>query len=660
MEVWEISRGHLLKKFSAGVNYTVHTCGQKQLLLSFCNLSNTPSFYIHLTKVFVASIFMTVIELNRVSYKYRTDEKRSILALDNVSLKLKEGESVAIIGSNGSGKTTLVKLLNALILPQTGEVRVDGLDTQDKNSQKLIRQKVGMVFQNPDNQIISTSVEREIAFGLENLNLPYQEMRTRVQRALKYFNLERYRSHPPHKLSGGEKQKVTLAAVLSMQPKYLILDEPTSLLDPLGKREVLSLIQMLSEEKNVTVIHITQFPEEAVTADRVLVMHQGKIMLDGPPVEIFKQKEELERIGLGVPFTVKIASALKQKGWHFEDECLTSDDLINQLVQTIESRKMKLRGVAADSGQWTVDGYQPAADSGQSTCPERRRRTADEGSSQISMNEASCLYDQGLPTARKALDRINMHLKKGEFVGLIGPTGSGKSTLVQHLNGLLLPTSGEVWIEGMNLTDKNADLKKIRQKVGLVFQFPELQLFEDIVYNDIAFGPKNLDLSKEEVDFRVRESMEKVGLDFEQFAFRSPFSLSGGEQRKAAIAGILALKPEILVLDEPTCGLDAKSTREIKKLLKELNSAGVTIILISHNMDLIAQLAQKIILLDQGKLLAFCDKEEFFKDINRIKAVGLNLPQVVELTWKLREKGIEVERQIFTEGELLTFFADRF
>jgi len=320
------------------------------------------------------------------------------------------------------------------------------------------------------------------------------------------------------------------------------------------------------------------------------------------------------------------------------------DELVNQLVQTIESTKVRLRDVAAVSGRRTVDDTAP----------------------QISMKKVSYLYDQGLPTARKALDGVNLQIKKGEFVGLIGPTGSGKSTLVQHLNRLLFPTSGEVWIEEINLKDKSAgskfgsvDLKRIRQKVGLVFQFPELQLFEDTVYHDIAFGPKNLNLSEEEIDSRVRESMEKVGLDFEQFAFRSPFSLSGGEQRKVAIAGILALKPEILILDEPTCGLDAKSTREIKKLLKELNSGGVTIILISHNMDLIAQLAQKIILLDQGKLLAFSDKEEFFKDADRIRAVGLDLPQVVELVWKLREKGIEIERHVFTEGELLAFFEDR-
>jgi energy-coupling factor transport system ATP-binding protein len=273
------------------------------------------------------------------------------------------------------------------------------------------------------------------------------------------------------------------------------------------------------------------------------------------------------------------------------------------------------------------------------------------------VKKASFLYDQGLPTERKALDRINLEINKGDFVGLIGPTGSGKSTLVQHLNGLLLPTSGEVIVEGENLKDKSADLKRIRQKVGLVFQFPERQLFEDTVYEDIAFGPKNLGLSEKETDARVKESMRDVGLEFGQFAHRSPFFLSGGEQRKAAIAGILALKPEILVLDEPTCGLDAKSTKEIKKLLKELNSAGTTIILISHNMDLIAELAQKIILLDSGKLLAFNSRADLFKRRDGIEALGLDFPKAVEVIRLLGERGIDVGGQVFGEEELLDYLA---
>ncbi|MGB2982161.1 MAG: energy-coupling factor transporter ATPase, partial [Candidatus Zixiibacteriota bacterium] len=610
-----------------------------------------------------------VIELKGVSYRYRLaessaedrDESRSILALDNISLQLKKGESVVVIGSNGSGKTTLVKLFNALIVPDKGEVRIDGLDTRDKKSQRLIRQKVGMVFQNPDNQIISTSVEREIAFGLENLALPYEEMKRRVEWALERFHLRECRNHSPHRLSGGEKQRVALAAVLSMEPKYLILDEPTSLLDSQGKREVLSLIQELAEQKKVTVIHITQFAEEAVPADRVLVMHQGKILHDGPPKEVLRRKEELENVGLEAPFPLRMASMLKQRGWKILDECLTIDDLANEISRSLPAQKMEFRGVAVD-GRPVLSStlhFVPRLSVEGRLRPEGSEvegpRTVDEGSPQISVKEVTYLYDQGLPTERKALNRISLEIGKGDFIGLIGPTGSGKSTLVQHLNGLLFPTSGEVIVEDANLKDKNADLKRIRQRVGLVFQFPERQLFEDTVCEDIAFGPKNLGLLQEEIEARVRESMRNVGLDFEQFAHRSPFFLSGGEQRKVAIAGILALKPEILVLDEPTCGLDAKSTREIKKLLKELNSGGVTIILISHNMDLIAELAEKIILLDQGKLLAFCDKEKLFKETDRIRSLGLDFPQVLELTWRLRDNGIEVEEEILAEGQVLAF-----
>ena len=582
-----------------------------------------------------------MIELSQVSYKYTLEEKSSVMALDQVSLQLKEGEFVSIIGTNGSGKTTLARLLSALILPETGQVFIDGLDTKDKDSPGLIRQSIGMVFQNPDNQIISTSVEREIAFGLENLALPYEEMKRRVEWALDYFHLGNYRNHPPHKLSGGEKQRVALAAVLCMNPKYLILDEPTSLLDPRGRKEILYLIKKLSREGDVTIIHITQFPEETMDAERTLVMDKGKIVLDDSPVQIFKRKEFLEKIGLEVPFGMRIASALKQKGWLLPDEFLSQEEITTRIAQNIMNGERKLIDFATVGERRSTDEKKPST-----ACP----------SPQISIKKMDYFYDQGLPTRKKALDGITLEISRGEFIGLIGPTGSGKSTLAQHLNGLLLPASGEVWIDGENLRDKKVDLKKIRQKVGLVFQFPELQLFEDTVYDDIAFGPKNMGLIQEETDNRVKQAIHQVGLDFDKFASRSPFSLSGGEQRKVAIAGILASNPEILILDEPTCGLDPKSTEEMRKLLQNLNSSGVTIILISHNMDLIAQLAHKILLLNEGKAVSFCDKEEFFKDTEMIKSVGLDLPQVVELVMKLREKEIRIEREVFTEEELLSLF----
>jgi energy-coupling factor transporter ATPase len=618
------------------------------------------------------SIFKPMIELKKVSYEYKLsegsrlagDDKQTILALDDINLTLKQGESVAIIGSNGSGKTTLARLLNALLLPTSGKVLVDGLDTADKDSQKMIRLNVGMVFQNPDNQLISTSVEREIAFGLENLALPYEEMGKRVRWALYFFHLRQYRDHPPHKLSGGEKQRVALASVLSMQPKYLVLDEPTSLLDAKGKREVMSLIEKFPKQNKVTTIHITQFPEEAVIADRVLVMHKGKIVLDGHPKDVFKQKDELKEMGLRVPLAMELASELAQRGIIFSDDFLTVDAVVEKLTLNIirEKKKpeQKIKQIDFEFAHPHSDLNTP------STWSEKIESPSTDFSPQILIEDLNFVYNQGLPTERKALDGINLKIKKGDFFGLIGPTGSGKTTLAQHLNALLFPTSGKVILDGVDLStgsrrkNKAVDLKKIRQKVGLVFQFPELQLFEDTVYDDIAFGPKNLGMTEEEIKESVRSSMFKVGLDYDEFASRSPFSLSGGEQRKVAIAGILALNPEVLVLDEPTCGLDPKSTKEIKKLLKDLNSGGVTIILISHNMDLVAELAEKIILLDQGKVILYCKKEDFFKDSEKIKSIGLDLPKVVEFVWKLREKGIEIEKEVFTEEELMTSFAELF
>jgi energy-coupling factor transporter ATPase len=622
----------------------------------------------YLTKDSNPSIFKPMIELRNVTHRYKLDEGRSILALDDINLTFDKGKCVAIIGSNGSGKTTLARLLNALLLPTAGQVIVDGLDTQDKDSQKLIRLKVGMVFQNPDNQLISTSVEREIAFGLENLALPYEEMGKRVRWALYFFHLKEYINYPPHKLSGGEKQRVALASVLSMQPEYLVLDEPTSLLDPKGKREVMSQVQRLSnpakggisKQKNVTVIHITQFPEEAIVADRVLVMHKGRIVLDGSPKDVFKQQDNLKEIGIEPPLAIELASKLVQRGVIPSDDYLTMDDVVEKFTLNIKKDKKK---PAKKINQINFEFAHPHSSLMTSAHDSEKIESLSLNSFfQILVENLSFVYNQGLPTKKKALDDINLKIEKGDFVGLVGPTGSGKTTLVQHLNALLFPTSGRVVLDGVDLSagskgkDKSMDLKKIRQRVGLVFQFPELQLFEDTVYDDIAFGPKNLGLTEEKLKERVQSSMSKVGLDFDEFASRSPFSLSGGEQRKVAIAGILAQAPEILILDEPTCGLDSKSTEEMKKLLKNLNSNGVTIILISHNMDLIAELAQKIILLDQGRVVLFCSKEDFFKDFERVKSIGLDLPEVTELLWKLKQNGLEVRTDVFTKEEALALF----
>ena len=262
------------------------------------------------------------------------------------------------------------------------------------------------------------------------------------------------------------------------------------------------------------------------------------------------------------------------------------------------------------------------------------------------------IYNKNTPFESKALDDINLEIEKGEFIGLIGHTGSGKSTLIQHLNGLLKPSSGTIEINGIDITAKNTSLKDIRQKVGLVFQYPEHQLFEETIYKDISFGPKNLGLSEEEIDERVKEAMLLVGLDFEKMKDRSPFELSGGQKRRVAIAGVLAMKPEVLILDEPTAGLDPKGRDDILNQVQELYEKNqMTIILVSHSMEDIARLVNKIIVMHKGKVKLYDYPKEVFKKVEELEDFGLGVPQITYFMRALKKNGKDINENIFTVDE---------
>ena len=264
------------------------------------------------------------------------------------------------------------------------------------------------------------------------------------------------------------------------------------------------------------------------------------------------------------------------------------------------------------------------------------------------------IYDEGMPFASKAIDDISFEIKDNDFVGLIGHTGSGKSTLIQHLNGLLKPSSGEIIVNGFNITDKDLNLTEIRKRVGIVFQYPEYQLFEETVEKDIAFGPGNLGLDEEEISKRVRKSMEAVGLDYETYKDKSPFDLSGGQKRRVAIAGVMAMNPEVLILDEPTAGLDPGGRDEIFNLIKKLHrDNNITIILSSHSMDDMAKLAQTIIVMNHGKIeFMGTPREVFTSHAARLREIGLDVPQVLELATKLRQKGFDIRPDILTVEEV--------
>ena len=264
------------------------------------------------------------------------------------------------------------------------------------------------------------------------------------------------------------------------------------------------------------------------------------------------------------------------------------------------------------------------------------------------------IYDEGMPFASKALDNISFEIKDNDFVGLIGHTGSGKSTLIQHLNGLLKPSSGEIFINGFNITDKDLNLTEVRKRVGIVFQYPEYKLFEETVEKDIAFGPGNLGLEEDEIADRVKKSMEAVGLDYEQYKDKSPFDLSGGQKRRVAIAGVIAMNPEVLILDEPTAGLDPGGRDEIFKLIKKLHKDNnITIILSSHSMDDMAKLANTIIVMNHGKIEFMGTPREIFNShADRLKEIGLDVPQVLELAKKLKAKGFDIRTDVLTVEEI--------
>ncbi len=538
-----------------------------------------------------------MLHLSNVSYAYARTDKPPHQVLFGVDLTIQRGEFVAILGHNGSGKSTLAKLLNALLVPTTGSVLVNGLDTKNDADWLAVRQSVGMVFQNPDNQLVATIVEEDVAFALENLGVPPDEMRRRVDEALDTVGMLDYRLHAPHKLSGGQKQRVAIAGALAMRPACLVLDEPTAMLDPVGRDEILKTLHKLNAE-GMTVILITHHMEEAVNASRVLVMDRGRIVMDAPPREVFSRVDALHELSLSAPQPTELVHALG-----LDDVALTIEQAADAVVEGVDAGALAPRKAAA---------------------PQLLAETTP----LLEIDAVGFTYGAGSPFEKKALDGVSMTFGAGELVGVIGHTGSGKSTLMQLLNGLLKPHEGRVLFDGTDINSKGYDLRGLRFKVGLVFQYPEYQLFEQTVAADIGFGPKNQKLAQADIDARVRDAARVVGLDDEILA-ESPFALSGGQQRRVAIAGVLAMRPQVLILDEPTAGLDPAGRAAILAQIKDYHDqTNATVILVTHGMEEIADVCQRIVVLKQGGVLLSGAPREVFGRSALLADNGLAVPQV--------------------------------
>ena len=572
-------------------------------------------------------------------------------ALDGIDLNIEDGEFFCILGGNGSGKSTFAKHLNALLQPDAGTVRINGMDASDPELVYDIRSTAGMVFQNPDDQLVATLVEDDVAFGPENLGVPSAQIAQRVREALKGVGLVGFERHETHALSGGQKQRVALAGVLAMEPRVLILDEASSMLDPRGRKGLMKVCRAL-RDRGMTIVMITHFMEEAAEADRVAVFRAGRVAMLGAPEEILTRADELAQLNLDMPASCCLGRALRAKGVPVCAQ-VREADMVAEIAQVYAERSgADVAGRPSASDSRVLDHASSAADgmvasepvieishlSHSYTLSARERRRWRKRSTTVGASGKQALWGND-PNSPWALRDVSLTVRRGEFLGLAGHTGSGKSTLVQHLNGLIRPQEGSVCALGLDLSSKKG-AAAVKAKVGVVFQYPERQLFAETVAQDVAFGPRNLGLPQDEVVRRVATSLARVGLDLAAIGDKSPFELSGGQQRRVAFAGVLAMEPEVLVLDEPMAGLDPAARRDFLALIDRLHREGLTVVMVSHSMDDLANCCDRIVVMNEGAVFADGTPAQVFVHANELKSIGLGVPAAQRMALSLVQAGV--------------------
>ena len=557
-----------------------------------------------------------MLELRSVSFSYDGAHQ----ALEDVSLRVGCGERVAVLGHNGSGKSTLVKIMGALQVPSRGACFISGRDAQDLPFQEL-RGLVGVVFQDPENQIVGAVVEDDAAFAPENQGLPPQEIQARVDWALERVGMRHKRRAMVSALSGGEKQRVALAGALAARVRCLILDEPTSMLDPEGRLEVEEVLRRV-HASGVTLIQVTHQLENFDDVDRVLLLSEGRLAWQGAPDAFWSMAESL---GFELPPLRRLTERLQGLGL----DVPTAD--AEGICRALEGRGWNL--------PQRRDGVPPAG------------RTP-----LIEVRHLAFRFDDGSDGVA-ALSDVSADVPRGGWLSIVGRTGSGKSTLAQHMNGLYRLQAGSILLEGEPLPQSGEALYRLRQRVGLVFQMPERQLFSPTVREELAFAPANAGLEGEALDEAVLGALRAVGLE-EDFLSRSPFQLSGGEQRLTAIASTLAAGPDCVVLDEPLAGLDAAYRRGILALLTRLRDEGRSVVTITHDLDMALCFSDRVLVMDGGRSLAEGTPQEVLPSLMealrpdvwpgalqvsaRLRARHPSFPLVwrVEALWDLLRQGV--------------------
>lgn len=552
---------------------------------------------------------MSIIEIENISFRYLTSEQD---ALKNVSLSVDRNEMVLLLGASGSGKSSLVLCLNGLI-PNVihgdfcGEVRVNGRNTSETTVAELATQ-VGMVFQDPEAQIVTMKVEDEIAFGIENLCLDPSEMEKRIVESLQTVGLLPFRKHSVDVLSGGQKQRLALASVLCMEPQIIILDEPTAYLDPVGTKEFFAVLQELKQSGNYTIIIIEHKLDGLIDmVDRVVVLGKnGSVLTDGAPAQVFYENDEIcMKEGVWMPQTVKLLQQLKRGGLPITRNPLTIDETVHTIEQLLSR----------------MESMSPFI---------KKQKTAVK-------HEPPILAVHKLPFTRDSnhiLQPMELMIPKGDFLAIVGKNGAGKSTLTRHLIHLQSTNKGVIYFNGSDVVDCPA--WSIAEKTGYVFQNPEHQFVTNSVAEELRFSLKKFDYSDDEIDNRVEEMLQRFGLS--EHARKNPFQLSHGEKRRLSVATMLISEQELLILDEPTFGQDEKNATELMELMKTLQQAGKTIIIISHDMELICEYADHVAVLKEGELIFHGVVQDLFNQTSIVAEAGLLLPPTVEIARRLAYK----------------------
>jgi cobalt transport protein ATP-binding subunit len=542
-----------------------------------------------------------MITVNDLCFQYTTGNP----VLDRITLTVDTTDYLAVIGPSGSGKSTLCYTLNGIIPnsiagTMSGQVTINSMNTKAHKVYELA-DTVGIVLQNPEAQLFAMSIEEELAFGPENLGIPREEISRRIDNVLTITGLKD-RERFPFSLSGGEKQKLAIASILTMQPSYLVLDEPTSQLDPKGRQAIYSVLHDLYMN-GMSIILVEHDTEKvAEHAKRVVVLKNGRIVEEGTPKEVFSQVDALKELGVQVPEVAEFTCELYKRGV-IKEVCVTVDEALSVLTH-IKNKK---------NSNSNPDTHQI-------------RENFKKSNPVIEVKNLSFAY-QDTPV----LHEIDLNIHQGEIVAIVGQNGSGKTTLVKHFNGLLRPNTGDILVSGEPIAKKS--VAEMARTVGYVFQNPDHQIFADTVFEEVEFGLKNLGVpvsTREEV---VTTVLRQTGLH--QYTSTHPTSLSGGEKQRLAIASILVMNPQILILDEPTTGLDLKSSQSIIALVKELHRQAHTVVLVTHDMKLVAEMAQRIIVLKQGEIIADGTPKTIFSDKKLLDENFLEPPQIAVLSQAL-------------------------